>query len=87
MFETRFSYRGISKPAKLMVRYAKPLMMSQTPRNRGRKPDLYTRMARGKSHSPHRISAATTQWWCRRRNSMASASACGFENAVRKSAP
>jgi hypothetical protein len=36
-------------------------MANQTPRNRGRKRDLYTSTANGRSHTPQRISAAVFQ--------------------------
>src|SRR5437867_6209864 len=39
-------------------------MISQTPRKRGRKRDLYTRIAKGKSHRPQKISAAKISWSC-----------------------
>src|ERR1700687_1179760 len=62
-------------------------MMSQTPRKRGRKRDLYTRIANGRSHAPQRISAAVF-WWSRRlRNSIARASRCGLSNTDKKLGP
>src|SRR5712691_10399345 len=62
-------------------------MISQTPRMRGRKPDLITSTPKGKSQRPQKISLITFPWPCRRRNSMARASRWGFSNTARKSAP
>src|ERR1700730_18667640 len=67
-------YCGNNSPVKHRTTYAKPLMTSQTPRKRGRKRDLYTRIANGISHSPHSISAAVFCASCRRRSSRTSAS-------------
>src|ERR1039458_7156779 len=52
---TAFWYCGSSKPVKLLTRYPKPLTISQTPRKRGRKRDLYTSIPRGISHRPQKI--------------------------------
>src|SRR5438105_13371969 len=62
MVKTLSSCSGSSKPVKKNVSNAKQPVISQTPRKRGRKRDLYTSRPNGKSHRPEKIALATSRW-------------------------
>ena len=53
-------YWGNSTPVRLRITQARPSIACQTPRKRGRKRDLYTNSASGKSHRPKNISSTTS---------------------------
>jgi len=52
MVKTLSSCLGSSKPVKLNANQAKHAIISQRPKKRGRKCDLYTRRPNGRSHRP-----------------------------------